>query len=130
MWLGYRGALESREKEEAKKVMVMEEVLREKPKIIIRLLKDPKTVGEIASRLGWDRLRVILILEELSKAGLVERIDTELYQLTNKGKTALERLEAEERLAELPAAFPPKSKPKIIRPEDWIKEWKKTWSYR
>lgn len=108
------------------------ETLREKPKIIIRILKDPKTIGEIASKLGWDRLRILVILEEMVKVGLTERINTELYHLTDEGKRTLERLEAEERLAELPAAFPSehKSKPRIIRPEKWREEWKRTWSWK
>lgn len=82
------------------------EALREKPKIIIKLLKIPKTVGEIASKLGWDRLRVILVLNEMIKAELVEKINTKSYRLTDKGKKTLEMIEAKERLAELPKIEP------------------------
>lgn len=84
----------------------MEAILREKPKAVLKQLKYLRAVGDIASKLGWDRLRVLLILEKLAKAGLAKRVGAESYELTAKGEKTLERLEAGERLAELPKIEP------------------------
>ncbi len=73
------------------------------PKLVevLKQIKIPCTTEEIINKLGWDWYWVALSLKELGSAGLVELVGS-LYRLTDLGKKILEKIEAIERMAELP----------------------------
>lgn len=67
----------------------------------LRAVESPDTTKGISNRLGMDYFDVFLHLLALKDLKLVSLIDT-IWRLTEAGEKELRKLEAEERLAELP----------------------------
>ena len=70
----------------------------------LRTVEYPSTTKEIADRLGMDYFDVFLHLLALEILKLVSLTDGKMWRLTESGEGELQKLEAEERLAELPKA--------------------------
>lgn len=68
----------------------------------LRAVEYPDTTKEISDKLGMDYFDVFLHLLALEELKLVSLTDGRMWRLTEAGEKELRKLEAEERLAELP----------------------------